>query len=154
MKAYGGVGVHIHVFFISALDWIRPWERAPGTHWIGGWVDPWDNILKLNSWPYRNPNCNQQNKETPVYGIRVTLVGMTADARLSHLFVCDQGKFGISVHGMDTRWEMYVEMPLSCCICDVWHMSTSGALHKVGLVSKAPPPPEFLEKHCHNLNTP
>jgi hypothetical protein len=33
MKAYGGV-----VSFTPRP--LYPWERAPGTHWIGGWVDP------------------------------------------------------------------------------------------------------------------
>jgi hypothetical protein len=50
MKAYGGVDVYIHNFLTSALagsEWsasrpgrLTPRERAPGTHWIGGWVDP------------------------------------------------------------------------------------------------------------------
>jgi hypothetical protein len=51
MKAYGGVEVNIHNFFLtSALaggEWsasrpgrFTPEETAPGTHWIGGWVDP------------------------------------------------------------------------------------------------------------------
>jgi hypothetical protein len=50
MKAYGVVAVWIHIFLTSALargEWSasRPGcftsrERAPGTHWIGGWVDP------------------------------------------------------------------------------------------------------------------
>jgi hypothetical protein len=49
MKAYVGVDVYIHIFLTSALvggDWSTsrpgrffPGERAPGTHWIGGWVD-------------------------------------------------------------------------------------------------------------------
>jgi hypothetical protein len=40
----------LHVFLTSALDrgeWsascpgsFPPWVKAPGTHWIGGWVDP------------------------------------------------------------------------------------------------------------------
>jgi hypothetical protein len=50
MRAYGEVGVLIHIFFTSAQiggEWSSsypcrsdPEERAPGTHWIEGWVDP------------------------------------------------------------------------------------------------------------------
>jgi hypothetical protein len=50
MKAYEGVDIETHVFLTSALgggEWsasrpcrFTPGERASGTHWIGGWVDP------------------------------------------------------------------------------------------------------------------
>jgi hypothetical protein len=50
MKASGGVDVYIHIFLTLALaggEWSasRPGcfirrERAPGTHWIGGWLGP------------------------------------------------------------------------------------------------------------------
>jgi hypothetical protein len=50
MKTCGGVEAYVHVFLTSALVggvWSasRPGrftsgERAPDTHWIGGWVDP------------------------------------------------------------------------------------------------------------------
>jgi hypothetical protein len=50
MNAYRGVNVQTHVFLTSTLvggEWsaslhglFTPKERSPGTHWIGGWVDP------------------------------------------------------------------------------------------------------------------
>jgi hypothetical protein len=50
MKEYEGVALHIHIFLTSALaggEWsasrsgrFTRGERAPGNHWIGGWVDP------------------------------------------------------------------------------------------------------------------
>jgi hypothetical protein len=50
MKTYGGVDVWIRVFLTPELvggelsasrsDRFTPEERAPGTHWIGGWVGP------------------------------------------------------------------------------------------------------------------
>jgi hypothetical protein len=54
MKAYKGVNIQIHIFLTSALDgdeWSNsrtcryaPGERVPGTHWIGGLVDPRDGL--------------------------------------------------------------------------------------------------------------
>jgi hypothetical protein len=54
MKKYGGVDVKIHVFLTSALVGVcgllhipaalPPRERAPGTHWIGGWLGPTVNF--------------------------------------------------------------------------------------------------------------
>jgi hypothetical protein len=49
MKAYGVGVVYILIFLTLALaggEWssrpgrFTPWERAPGTHWIGGRVNP------------------------------------------------------------------------------------------------------------------
>jgi hypothetical protein len=50
MKVYGRVDVSIHIFLTSELaggEWsdsrlcrFTPGERAPDTHFIGGWVDP------------------------------------------------------------------------------------------------------------------
>jgi hypothetical protein len=50
MKTYGRADIQIHVFLTAALvggEWsasrlghFTPGERAPCTHWIGGWVSP------------------------------------------------------------------------------------------------------------------
>jgi hypothetical protein len=57
MNTYGGVDLYIHIFLTSALvggEWLvslpdrfTPGERAPGTHWTGGWVDPRDGLDDL-----------------------------------------------------------------------------------------------------------
>jgi hypothetical protein len=58
MKVYRGVDEQTHVFFISALlggEWsasrpgsFTPGERVPGTHWIGGWLDPRVGLNDMN----------------------------------------------------------------------------------------------------------
>jgi hypothetical protein len=72
MKACGGVNIYIyHIFLTSALvggEWsaslpgrFTPRESAPGTHWIGGWVDPragLDDVEKRKSRPYRDSNSD------------------------------------------------------------------------------------------------
>jgi hypothetical protein len=50
MKAYGGMNLQTHVFLTSVLvggersashpGRFTPGESGPGTHWIGGSVDP------------------------------------------------------------------------------------------------------------------
>jgi hypothetical protein len=77
MKAYVGVDVYIHIFLTSALaggEWpalrpghFSPEERAPSTHWIGGWVNPragLDDVEKIldptrTRTPTRCPACSQ-----------------------------------------------------------------------------------------------
>jgi hypothetical protein len=80
MKAYAGVAVEIQVFLTLALvggecsasrpALFNPGERAPGTHWIGSWVDPgagMDDVEKgkcstlpgLGLRPLGRPACSQ-----------------------------------------------------------------------------------------------
>jgi hypothetical protein len=51
MKAYRGVTSALAggKWSASRPGRFNPGERDPGTHWIGGWVDPWaglDNVEK------------------------------------------------------------------------------------------------------------
>jgi hypothetical protein len=75
MKTYGEVDVWIHVFLASAAlvggEWSAsrpsrfiPGERAPGTHWIGGWVCPRNGLddvekRKISALPGLDPSAVQ-----------------------------------------------------------------------------------------------
>jgi hypothetical protein len=57
MKTYGGVDVYIHIFLTSALvggEWSasRPCRFIPGTHFIGGWVDPRVGLDDMEKWKF------------------------------------------------------------------------------------------------------
>jgi hypothetical protein len=59
MKAYeGSGGIDGGEWSASRASLFTPKERAPGTHWIGGWVGPragLDAVVKRNiSRPYRD----------------------------------------------------------------------------------------------------
>jgi hypothetical protein len=71
MKEYGEVYMYIdpHFLFTSALAGVarftsRPFhflERAPGTHWMRGWVRPragLDDVKKRKFLPHRDSNFN------------------------------------------------------------------------------------------------
>jgi ribosome modulation factor len=64
MKAYGGVDVQIHVltsalvggkWSASRLCRFTPGERAPRSHWIGGWVDPRANLDDMAKLKFLTP---------------------------------------------------------------------------------------------------
>jgi hypothetical protein len=57
MKTYVGVDVQIHIFLTSALvggEWSasRPCCFTPGTHFIGGWVDPRAGLDDMEKWTF------------------------------------------------------------------------------------------------------
>jgi hypothetical protein len=70
MKTEGGVDVNIHVFLTSAVvggEWSAshpgrfiPGERAPGTHWIGGWApEPFWTLQGLELLSLCRTACSQ-----------------------------------------------------------------------------------------------
>jgi hypothetical protein len=80
MKAYEGVDVQIHVFLTSVLvgdEWsasrpchFTPGGRAPGTHWIGGWVNPRTSLDDL-----------EKKKFLTLPGLELRLLGRPASSQ-------------------------------------------------------------------------
>jgi hypothetical protein len=77
MKMYWVVETYLHAFLTSALDGCE-WsasqpghftlrERAPSTHWIGGWVGPIGglNAVTKKQNPIINPLPQELNPELP-----------------------------------------------------------------------------------------
>jgi hypothetical protein len=66
MKAFMGVDVYIHIFLTSALvggelsvsrpGRFTPGERAPGVHWIGGWVGPRTGLDDVETRKFLTPS--------------------------------------------------------------------------------------------------
>jgi hypothetical protein len=77
MKLYGVVDVQIHIFLTSALAggvWsasrpgrFTPGAKAPGTHWIEGWVDP-----------RAGPDDVEKRKIMPLLGLELQPLGCPA----------------------------------------------------------------------------
>jgi hypothetical protein len=75
MKAYWGVEVYLHAFLASALyevelsasysDRFTPRERAPGTHWIGDWVDSRTVLNTVVKRKIPSPR-RESNRRTPI----------------------------------------------------------------------------------------
>jgi hypothetical protein len=72
MKTYWRVVLYVHIFLTSALaggKWLvsrpgrfTPAQRAPGTHWIGGWVCPragLDDMTKKKILPHQDSNSKR-----------------------------------------------------------------------------------------------
>jgi hypothetical protein len=45
-------------------------ERAPGTHWIGGWVGPRANLDAVVERKIPSP-CQESNPRTPIIEIKI-----------------------------------------------------------------------------------
>jgi hypothetical protein len=75
MKTHWGVEVYLHAFLTSALhggEWsasragrFTPREKAPGTHWIGGWVGPRAVLDAVMKRKIPNPR-RKSNPRTPI----------------------------------------------------------------------------------------
>jgi hypothetical protein len=76
MKMYWGVEVKLHAFLTSALnggEWsasrpgrFTPRETAPGTHWIGGWMDPKASVDAVVKRKIPSPR-RESNPRTPIF---------------------------------------------------------------------------------------
>jgi hypothetical protein len=85
----GGVDVYIHIFLTSELvggEWSasRPCRFTPGTHFIGGWVDPRAGLGDMEKWKFL-PYCDSGRS---MYKFSVTFIIRPFVAWLMFLIIC------------------------------------------------------------------
>jgi hypothetical protein len=102
MKTCGGVDIHVYEFLTSAIvggEWsasrpcrFTPMERAPGTHWTGGWVglrtslDDMERRKILSPTGTRTPSSRPPASSHSLY--RLSYLGSCLyDGNLSELLV-------------------------------------------------------------------
>jgi hypothetical protein len=83
MKAYEGVDVLVHIIFTSALvggEWsaprpgrFSPRKRAPGNHWLGGWMGPRTDL-----------GCMEKRNFLTVPGLELRILGLPARSQSLH----------------------------------------------------------------------
>jgi hypothetical protein len=113
---YGGVEVEFHSFLISAVDggeWsasypdrFTPRERAPSTHWIGGWVGPragLDGVAKTKLlFPCRNRVVQPIAYVTTLTGLRRLIFGNYVKLLFYLFYTCV--KLDLSPEGKSIDW--------------------------------------------------
>jgi hypothetical protein len=75
MQTYWGIGDKLQAFFDLGTRWgwvvsftprlFYPRERAPGTHWIGGWVGPRAGPDMVLKWKTPSP-CRESDPNHPI----------------------------------------------------------------------------------------
>jgi hypothetical protein len=97
MKTYDGVDVYIPVFSTSSLVGsgelqapasLPQGERAPNTHWIGGWVDPRAGLSDM-----------ERRKIMSLVGFELRLLGRSACSwsLFFYLFKLQMGFYPVAV---------------------------------------------------------
>jgi hypothetical protein len=139
MKTYGGVDVYIHIFLTLALvggKWsascpgrFTSVERAYGTHWIGGWMDPRAGLddmekrkfltlpgleLRLLSRPARSQSLYRLSYPGSVKYILYFIRHYTDLWKMQALYL--------------VSWKNEEEIGLSCC-SEIWHNKLADTKH-------------------------
>jgi hypothetical protein len=99
MKAYGGVDEYIHVFLNSALvgsEWSSSCpgrftlgERAPGIHWIEGWVGPGTGLDDV-----------EKRKILPIPGLELRPLGRPARSQSLYKLFISWGNLFYGISGI------------------------------------------------------
>jgi hypothetical protein len=93
MKAYGGLDVKIQFLLTSALvEWspsrtgrFTAGEKAPGTHWIGGWLGPKTGLDEVEK--ILDPTGTRTPTPRPSMASRYTECAIPAPSEVTH-YIC------------------------------------------------------------------
>jgi hypothetical protein len=115
---------------------LYPWQRSPGTHYIGGWVDPRAGLDDMEKWKFFYPTGTRSPAPPGRPAHSQSLYRLTYPGSLHHVYVevINDSLYNSHINFISTR---YSQFHIMFCLHD--H-------HQVEIISNLKPAPPIMHQ--------